>query len=331
MKRPFAKPLLTLVGIGLAALLCAPPAQAQTNPAARSGGRTIRLIVPYAPGGVSDVLSRLLAPALGDGLGQTVVVENKAGGNSIIGTDAVAKAPPDGQTIGMIDLAFLVNPSLFQLPYDTVKDFSPIARVARAPLVLMAHPSLPAKSLTALRDLARSRPGQVSYASAGVGTAVHIAGEQMALAFGAPLLHASYRGGALPINAVVGGEVNLAFISYIQARPLVENGQVLGLGITGDRRAESMPNVPSFAEAGFPAVDAATVNGLIAPAGTSPELIARMAAIVTEAMAKAEMRQRLAEVCCDPAVLGPAEFGGYIQSEIAKWGMLVRDAKIQAN
>jgi tripartite-type tricarboxylate transporter receptor subunit TctC len=326
MKHFLSRPLLALLAAGLGALALAPPAAAQQR-----SSRTIRLIVPYAPGGVTDVLSRLLAAPIGEGMGQSVVVENRPGGNSVIGTEAVARAAPDGQTIGMMDLAFLVNPSLFQLPYDTRKDFAPIALVARAPLVLMSHPRVPVRTLRELQDYARGRPGQVSYASAGIGTAVHIAGEQMGLAFGTELLHASYRGGALPINAVVGGEVNLAFISYIQARPLVETGQVIALGITGASRADSMPTVPSFAEAGFPTVDAATVNGLVAPAGTPAEIVNKLAAIVGEAMRRPEMRQRLAEVCCDPVESSPAHFAGWIPVEIAKWAAVVKAANIQAN
>lgn len=316
--------LLALALASACTMLAAHPAAAQNRP-----GRTIRLIVPYAPGGVTDVLSRLIAPAIGEGMGQNVVVENRPGGNSIIGTEAVARAAPDGQTIGMIDLAFVVNPSMFQLPYDTQRDFAPIALVATAPLVMMVNPRTPVRAVQELREHARARPGGFSYASAGVGTAVHIAGEQLAIALGAPLLHVSYRGGALPINAVVAGEVNSAFISYIQARPLVETGQVIGFGITGAQRAPSMPGVPTFAEMGLPGVDAGTINGLVAPTGTPREIVDRMAALVGEALRRPEMRARMAEVCCDPAESSPDHFRTWIGTELAKWATLVRTANIK--
>ncbi|WP_164867884.1 tripartite tricarboxylate transporter substrate binding protein [Rhodovarius crocodyli] len=304
--------------------MMSPQAEAQT----RARG-TVRLLVPYAPGGVTDVLSRLVAPHLAEGLGQPVVVENRPGGNSVIGTEAVARAAPDGLTIGMIDLAFLVNPSLMQLPYDTQRDFAPIALVATAPLVMMINPRTPVRTADELRAYVRARPGQFSYASAGVGTAVHVAGEQLAIALGTPLLHVSYRGGALPINAVVGGEVNSAFIAYIQARPLMETGQVIGLAITGAQRTPSMPNVPTFAELGLNGVDAGTINGLVAPAGTPREIVDRMATLVSEALRRPDMRARMAEVCCDPAESSPEHFRGWIGTELAKWAELVRAANIR--
>lgn len=316
--------LLAAAALGALTALTPIAAEAQTGPRG-----TIRLIVPYAPGGVTDVLSRLIAPAIGEGMGQNVVVENRPGGNSIIGTEAVARAAPDGQTIGMIDLAFLVNPAMFQLPYDTQRDFAPIALVATAPLVMMVNPRTPVRTVQQLRDYVAARPGQFSHGSGGVGTAVHIAGEQLAIALGTPLLHVSYRGGALPINAVVGGEVNSAFISYIQARPLVETGQVIGFGITGPRRAPSMPEVPTFAEMGLPGVDVSTINGLVAPAGTPKGVVDRMATLVGEALRRPEMRARMAEVCCDPAESNPDHFRAWIGTELTKWAALVRTANIK--
>ncbi|MFC7542526.1 tripartite tricarboxylate transporter substrate-binding protein [Siccirubricoccus deserti] len=235
------------------------------------GARPIRLIVPYSPGGATDILSRLLAPRLSESLEQPVVVENRAGGNSIVGTEAALRAAPDGQTLGMIDLAFVVNPAMYAtLPYDAQRDAAPVGLVASAAQVLLLHPAVPARNLVELVALARARPGQLSFGSAGAGTAVRIAGEQLRIAAGLDILHVPYRGGGETLAAVTSGEVSMIFSGQAQAKQLADAGRARPLAITGARRGRRMPEVPSFAEAGFAGVDVVTINGLIAPAGTLP-------------------------------------------------------------
>ncbi|MCR0983799.1 Bug family tripartite tricarboxylate transporter substrate binding protein [Roseomonas populi] len=317
MRRRAAVALLGLTGLSAAA-------KAQPAP-----GRSIRLIVPYAPGGGTDILSRLIAAPVGDALGAAVVVENRPGGNSAIGTEAVARATPDGQTIGMIDLAFLVNPSLFSLPYDTLRDFTAISLVATTPLVLMVNPRLGVRTMAELVSHIRANAGKVSFASAGVGTAVHIAGEQLRLALGTDLLHVPYRGGSLPANAVLTGEVTLAFLAQSQAGALATGGQAVAIGITSASRSAALPDVPTMGELGLPTVDAQTINGLIAPAGTPGPILERISTAVADAVKRPDMLKRMAELGCDPAASSPAQFSDWIRAEVAKWREVVRAAKIQ--
>ncbi len=294
------------------------------------GGRPIRLIVPYSPGGATDILSRLLAPRLREILGQSVVVENRAGGNSIVGTEVVTRAAPDGQTLGMIDLAFVVNPAMYaSLPYDAQRDAVPIALVASTALVLILHPGVPARSLAELINLARARPGQLSFGSAGAGTAVRIAGEQLRLAAGLDLLHVPYRGGGESQAAVVAGEVSMIFAGQAQAKELAEAGRVRPLAISGPRRGRRMPDVPSFAEAGFPAVDVVTINGLIAPAGTPPATVRRLNGAVLQALSDPELTQRLIELGFDIIGSTPEAFAAWTAAQLPKWDALVRTAGIR--
>ncbi|WP_159351114.1 Bug family tripartite tricarboxylate transporter substrate binding protein [Roseomonas harenae] len=317
MQRRAAMAMLGLAGLS-------PHARAQPV-----SGRSIRLVVPYAPGGGTDILARLVAPSIGEALGTTVVVENRPGGNSAIGTEAVARATPDGQTIGMIDLAFLVNPSLFNLPYDTLRDFAPIGLVATTALVLMVNPRLGVRTMPELAAYISANTGKASFASAGVGTAVHIAGEQLRLALGAELLHVPYRGGSLPANAVLTGEVTMAFLAQSQAGALATGGQAVAIGLTGMRRSAALPDVPTMGELGLPSVDTQTINGLIAPAGAPSAAVERISAAVADAVKRPEMVRRMAELGCEPAASNPAQFADWIRAEVAKWRDVVRAANIQ--
>jgi len=309
----------------LAGIAASTHAQAQTRIQ-----RPIRLIVPYVPGGGTDTLSRFVAPFIAEEFGQQVVVDNRAGGSSTIGTGIVARAAPDGQTIGMIDAAFLINPSLFAtLPYDTLKDFAPMVLVATAPLVLMVHPAVPAKSVKELVALARSQPGKLNYGSAGNGTAVHLAAEQFKAATGTDFLHVPYKGTGQSITDIVGGQLTMIFSTQSVAKPLHAAGRTRALGITAPKRTSVMPDLPTFAEAGFPAVDAATINGLIAPAATPKDYVQRVNAAVHRALKSAELQTKLSELGFEIAGGTPEAFAHWIRVEIAKWQKIVRTANVR--
>ncbi len=287
--------------------------------------RPIHLFVPYVPGGGTDSLSRLLAPAIGEEFGQPVVVENRAGAGSTIGTSAVAKAAPDGHTIGMIDSAFLMP----KLPYDTLKDFTAVVFVATAPLMLVVHPSVAASNLQELIALAKARPGQIAYASGGIGSGMHLAAEQLRAATGADITHIPYKGIGQAVTDLLGGQAMMMFASPGGMRAHVASGKLRAIAITGDRRAEFAPAALSFAEAGLPTVDAISLNGIVAPAGTPADYVARVNGAVQRALLTEPVQKRLGEMGFRAAGGSPAEFDGYIQREIAKWAALIKHAGIR--
>lgn len=293
----------------------------------------VRLIVPYVPGGSTDTVARLIAPHISRDLGVPVVVENRGGAAGTVGLLAVAKAAPDGTTLGMTDSAFVVNPAIMKnLPFDTQSDFAPVALVASSPQVLMVNPQVPARSVKELVALAKGQPGKLSFATAGNGTAIHIAGEQLRLAADVDLLHVPYKGLGPAITDVIGGQVTMVFGGPHTARQQVESGRLRALAITGSRRSPAMPDVVSFAEAGYPAVDMVTSNGLVAPAGTPAALIRRINAAVNRALANdAELKERFAGLGLEAIGGTPEQFRDWIGRELPKWAALVRQANIQEN
>ncbi|WP_149541258.1 tripartite tricarboxylate transporter substrate binding protein [Siccirubricoccus phaeus] len=315
-----------MLGAAAAGLLLPRGLRAQ----ALGGGRTMRIIVPYAPGGATDSLSRFLAPRLSRLLDLNVVVENRAGGNSIVGTEAALRAAPDGLTLAMIDLAFVVNPAMYaSLPYDTRRDVAPVGLVASAAQVLLLHPEVPARSLAELVALAKAKPGQLSFGSAGAGTALRIAGEQFRMAAGIDILHVPYRGGGEAQAAILAGDLSMTFSGEAQSKVLSDSGRVRPLAITGPRRGRRMPEVPSFAEAGYPEVDVVTINGLIAPARTPPAVVQQINAAVVQALREQELEQRLLELGFEIAASTPEEFAAWIGQQLPKWDSLVRRAGIR--
>jgi tripartite-type tricarboxylate transporter receptor subunit TctC len=292
--------------------------------------RPIRLVVPYVPGGGTDTLSRFVAPWISEEFGQQVVIDNRAGGSSTIGTGIVARAAPDGQTIGMIDAAFLINPSLFaSMPYDALKDFAPLAFVATAPLVLMVHPAVKANSVKELVALARAQPGKLNYGSAGNGSAVHLAAEQLRAAAGIDLIHIPYKGTGQSIGDVVGGQLNMIFSTQAVAKPLHTTNRTRALAITAPKRTQVMPELMTFSEAGFPSVDSATINGLLAPAGTPRDYVQRLNGAVQRALKSKELQTRLSDLGFEIAGGTPEEFARWIQGEIPKWNRVVKAAGVK--
>ena len=293
--------------------------------------RPIRLIVPYVPGGGTDTLSRLLGPFLSDEFRQQVVIDNRAGGSSTIGTQIVARANPDGYTIGMIDAAFVVNPSLMgRLPYDTIKDFTPIVLVATAPLVLVVNSNVPAKSVRELVALAKSQPGKLSFGSAGNGTAVHLAGEQLRSVAGIDIQHIPYKGAGQSLTELLGGQITMVFATASGIKAHVASGRLRALAITSPARTRAMPDVMTFIEAGFPAIDAVTINGIVAPAGTPRDYVQRVNAVVNRALQKPEMQAKFIELGFETAGGTPQEFAAWIGKEIVKWAKVVKESGAKA-
>lgn len=245
-----------------AVTLPARSAVAQTYPQ-----RPVKIIVPYAAGGASDIIARLIAQHLERELGQPFIVDNRAGGASMVGTQAVATAAPNGDIIGVIDSAFVINPGLFgaKLPYDTTRDFAPISLLVTSPLLLVVHPSVAANTVKELVDLAKAQPGKINFASAGLGTAIHLAGEQFRQAADIEISHIPYRGGAPSITDLLAGQVQMTFSTVPTILQHVKSGKVRALGVTGQRIFQ-LPDLPTMAEAGLPAVDASPLFGIVAPA-----------------------------------------------------------------
>ncbi len=292
--------------------------------------RPIRLIVPFAPGGGTDILARVLAPKLSEGLGQQIVIDNRPGASSIIGTDIVAKATPDGYTLLAVDTSFTVNPSLQpKLPYDSLKDLAPVVHLASAPVILVVHPSVPAKTVKELVALAKSKPGALSYASGGNGASTHLAGELFKMVAGVDIVHVPYKGTGPAIADVVAGQVQMNFAGISSARQLVEAGRLRAIAVTGDKRNPAMPDVPTFAEAGLPGVDAGTNWGMFAPAGTPPAIIAKLNAQVNRALHLPDVKARVTELGYDIGGGTPEDWARLERSEMDKWAKVVKQAGIK--
>lgn len=311
--------------IGLLCLL-APTVQAQT-PITKS----IRMIVPYGPGGATDALARLIAPYVGEEFGQQAVVENRAGAGSTIGTLAVAKAEPDGLTIGMIDAAFITNPSLVsKLPYDTLKDFTPIVFIATSPLVLLVNPSLPAKNLQEFIAYAKANAGKITFGSAGQGTGAHLAAEQFKVQAGIEMLNIPFKGAGEAITQLIGGQTTAMFSTQIGSKAMLDAGRVRALAITSKERSELFPDITTFIQGGLPQVDASTINGLIAPLGTPDDYVKRVNAAVNRALKTPELQAKLKQQGFVMVGGSPNDFATWIPSEITKWAKVIKDANIKA-
>lgn len=307
------------------AMALASPAVAQSFPE-----RPVRVVVPFGPGGGTDNLVRMLEPHLRAALGQPVVIENRAGAGGTIGVDIIARAPADGYSVVVVDSSFAINPSLFpQLPYDSAKDFTPISLLATGPVILLAHPSSPARTLQELVTLAKAQPGRFSYASGGNGASTHLAGELLKLVAGIDLLHVPYRGTGPATTDVVAGHVPLMFNGISAARPHVDSGRLRALAVTGSQRAAALPDVPTFAEAGLPEVTASTFWGALAPAGVPAPIVARLSEAFRIAVTHPSVQDRLRSLGFDP-IGGSAEaYAENLRTETAKWAEVVRRASVK--
>jgi tripartite-type tricarboxylate transporter receptor subunit TctC len=300
-------------------------ATAQTYPQ-----RPVRLIVPYAPGGGTDVFSRLLAAQIEREFGQTFVIDNRAGGASVIGTQVVANAQPDGYTIGMVDSAFVTNPGLLRdkLPYDTRKDFVPVSLLSRTQLVLCVHPSSPFKSAQELIAFAKANPGKLTFASAGIGTGIHLAGEQFRQVTGIEVVVVPYRGGAPALADFLSGTVDFTFGAVPTIREHIVGGKARGLGVTRGR-APQLPDIPSMEELGYGSVDSASEMGLIVPASTPAPIVDRLQQISANAVKEAAFSRSLLERGFQPIGSTTDEFRAHVDREIEKWIRIIAAGDIK--
>jgi len=294
--------------------------------------RPLKFILPFPPGGGTDLLGRLLAERLAANLGQPVVTENRGGAGGNVGAEAAARSAPDGYTIVLVAPSLAISPTLYsKLNYDPVKDFAPIGLVASVPNVMVTHPSVPASNLQEFIALAKSKPGGMNFGSGGSGTSNHLAGELLNLSAGIKLVHVPYKGVNLAMQGVLAGEVQLVFIGIPVPAPHIKAGRLRALAVLARERSPILPDVPTAAEAGLGNFDVTTWYGILAPAGTPRPIITRLNAEFVKIMRTAEVKERLAAMATDPLTSTPEEFGAYIQAEIAKWGDVVRKAGLRAD
>ncbi len=294
--------------------------------------KPIRVVVPFAPGGGTDILARVLAPRLSELLGQPIVIDNKPGASSIIGSQIVAQAPADGYTLLMVDSSILVNPGLrSNLPYDTLKAFTPISHLAVGPVILVVNPSVPAQNLSELVKLAKAKPGELFYGSGGNGASTHLAGELFKMAANINIGHAPFKGTGEAMAAVMGGQVPMTFTGISSAKQPVAAGRLRALALTGERRHPAMPNVPTFAEAGLKGVDANSHWGLLGPANLPAAIVNQLSAAVNKALAESAIQVRVAGLGFDVKGGLPSDHLKLMEVEIEKWRKVIQTAGIKVN
>jgi hypothetical protein len=301
------------------------PALAQTWPS-----KPVKLIVPFPAGGSADTLSRIIGQELQEKTGQAFVLENRTGAGGNIGTDAVAKATPDGTTLLLTPSSIAIAPALYaKLTWDPVKDFEPVTLVGSIPMVVVVHPSFPAQSLTELVAQAKARPGQINYASGGFGTTNHLAVELFKAQTGIDLVHVAYRGNPLAVVDVIGGHVPVFFDFVLTGAPHVRSGAVRALATTGAQRSSVLPDVPTAMEAGISGFEASTWFGVYAPAGTPKDMVAKISTEIAAVLAMPTVRKRLADLGLEPMQGGPAALGELTKGDLAKWGPIIQKAGIK--
>jgi len=322
------KPLIhsmLVVSLCVAGIVAWQPAHAQPYPA-----KPIRLIIPYPPGGGVDTIMRPFAQLLSARLGQQIIIDNRGGAGGSIAMEATARATPDGYTIvAAITAQLAINPALYRsLPYDPVKDFAPISQVYVSSSVLVVNPSVPAKTLQELVALARAQPGGLTYATGGAGSAPHIAGELFKSVASVDIRTVPYKGTVLAMPDLLAGRVTMAFNPIVAVLSVVRDGKLRALAVTSVKRSPLLPEVPTIAEAGFPGYEATLWGGLLAPAGTAPAVIRKLHLETSNALARADVRGKLAAVALDAVGNSPDEFAAIIKSEIPKWAKLIKDSGI---
>ncbi len=313
-----------LVLLALALIAAAAVAQGTAYPA-----KPVRIVVPSSPGGGTDILARVLAQKLSESQGQQFVVENRPGAGQVIGIEAVARSAPDGYTLLMAASAIVINEVLYaKPPYDTLRDFVPVTLGASLPNILVVHPALPVKSVRELIALAKARPGQLNYSSAGSGTSPHLSMELFRLMAGITLTHVPYKGTGPATVDLVAGQVQLSMPNVLTALPQIKGGKLRGLGVTSAKRATGLPDIPAIAET-LPGYEAIQWYGLLAPAGTPREIVNKVQAETARILVLPEVKARLAADGADAVGNRPEEFAAYIRTEIAKWGKVAKAGGIK--
>lgn len=313
-----------------AALLCAGTlvdAGAQTYPS-----KPVRLIVPFAAGGPGDIQARLIGAKLTEMWGQQVVIENRGGANGIIAFELGARADPDGHTVSLMSAGFTINASLYpKLPYDTVRDFAPVTQISSGPAIVVVHPSLPARSVKELVALARARPGQIIYMSAGVGSPSHLAVELFKTMTKTDLIHVAYKGIAPGITDLIAGQVQVSFPTILAGLTHSKTGRLRALATTGATRAPAAPDLPTMAESGIPGYAAANWFGIVVPAKTPRPVVAKLNQDIARALAVPEVKERMLSYGMEPVTNSPEAFAAYVQSEISKWARVIKASGAKAN
>src|SRR3954464_13479329 len=293
--------------------------------------KPVRFIVTFAPGGGTDIFARAIAQKFTEAWGQPVITDNRAGGNGNIGTDIVAKSPPDGQTILLTTNATIViNPHLYKVAYDPVRDFAPISQVATLPFALLVHPSLPVKNVAELIAYAKSKPGALNYGSSGGGGGAHLGGEMMKAAAKIDMTHVPYKGAAPALVALLSGEVQFMFVSILTATPLIESGRVRAIAVSGLKRSPALPNVPAVAETpGLAGFETDFWYGMLAPAKTNPRIVDKLYSETKKILFQPEFRNRYEPTGTQMVGSSPAEFAATIKKDLVKWGEVIKTAKIK--
>jgi tripartite-type tricarboxylate transporter receptor subunit TctC len=314
-----------VTGLAIGMMLVCADCVAQTFPA-----RAIRVIVPFAPGGGTDILIRTVSPKLSEALGQQLVIDNRAGGGSTIGSELAAKAPPDGYTLLMVDTSFTTNPSLYsKLPYDSARDFAPVSLMAAAPVILIVHPSVPVKTVKEFVALAKSKPGQLNFASGGPGSSTHLGGELLKLVAGIDLVHIPYKGTGPAVADVLGGQVVMMFAGISSVKQHVAVGRLRAIAVTGQKRSPAMPEVPTFIESGLRGVDSGTYWGCLAPAATPKDIVNKLSTTIANVLKMGDIEKRLSDLGFDAIGGTPDQFATIIRSETEKWARVIKSAHVK--
>jgi tripartite-type tricarboxylate transporter receptor subunit TctC len=323
--KPFFRFVTTILATSVLAAT-APGALAADYP-----NKPIRLIVPFAAGGTTDFLARAVAQKLGQNMGASIVVDNRPGAGGNIGSDIVAKSEPDGYTLLLGTVGtHAINASLYKkMPYDTVKDFAPISLIASVPNILVANPKVPANNVKELLALAKSKPGELSFASSGNGSSIHLSGELFKSMAGVDMMHVPYKGSGPAVTDLVGGQVNMMFDNMPSSLPHVKAGRLKALAVTSAKRSPAMPNLPTIAESGVPGYEATAWFGLLAPAGTPPAVVKKLNTELVKVLKSPDVIERLSSQGAEPVSDTPEQFAAYIKSEMAKWAKVVKSSGAQ--
>ena len=318
--------------LGALATLAIPAASRAQTPPGNYPDRSVKIIVPFAPAGPTDVVARLIATKLSERLGKQFYIENITGAGGNTGMGQAARSAPDGYTILFVSSSYVVNPSLYQkIPYDPYRDFTPVTVVGDTPNLLLVHPSVPAKTVGELIDYIRANPGKVSYASPGTGTTPHLSGELFRLSMKLDIVHVPFGGAGPAIQSTAGGHTPMAFTSLPPAIPLIRDGKIRPLAVSAEKRVAALPDVPTLTEAGLPEQEADTLQAVLVPAGTPPPIVDLLYREIKAIVALPDIKERFAVLGVDTVANTPEEFAAQIRKEIAKWGKLIHDANIKVD